>query len=109
VCVCDWLTSKAPPQPRSEAERGQLRELLARELDPGVRDAASFALAAHFRVTSSRSDSRHLPQSLPALRVHEWGVFRDAGLALTPAETWLADLPGFVHRSRTSAADLWGQ
>ena len=102
---CDWIPGSVGRR-RSEwdeEERKRLREILLGEKDPDLRDAASMALAEFERSW----DPHPQPRRLAGLKVHEWGVFLDAGKTLIPPEKVLSDLPAFVHRSEIGADELW--
>ena len=94
-----WLVRGTPrPKPWTADEIALLEEILATEKDPALRDAASMALASHRAELETGAAVR-------GFEVHEWGVWRDAREVLSPAEE-VADLPEFVHRSRTTAGEL---
>ncbi len=95
--LCSWLKQSTTPLPWIDRELARLRDVLDRETDPALRDSASHALVVHDRAL----------ETLPHLRVHEWGVFRDEGSISAPAEKWLEDVPRFVVRSQVSCVELW--
>ena len=93
--------------PWSDAEVDRLGEILASHREPRLRDAASFALADRYRDLPRNSKGAPEPVRLAGFEVHEWGVWLDAQGAAVSPEKIIAELPPFVHRSKTRAADLW--
>ncbi len=92
---------KAEPLPLEPPEVARLEEVLSRERDPALRDAASVALSTLGNAAGSP------PAPIAGLVVHEWGVWREAGSTLLSAvKLAAADLPGFVHRSRVSLSEF---
>ena len=90
----------------TKAERTRLATILAQSPHPGVRDAASGALAGFARRRGpgeTLADTTVASQSR-GLTVHEWGVWRDGGNVLGAARRALAELPPFVHRSKVTAS-----
>ncbi|MBN1419056.1 MAG: PD40 domain-containing protein [Planctomycetes bacterium] len=109
-----FLISLRPPLYRESGRGGcldagemaRLDRILAHEKEPLLRDAASRALALD-RAWNLRGSQEKLPIETRAdLRIHEWGVWFDRGAVLRAAHE-AEDLPPFVHRSRTAAADIW--
>ena len=100
--VADWLVPEQFTASLWDSVRWSPQELraLRRQLrsssDSAVRDAASLVLAG-----------RDPPPPEEGYRVHEWGVWLDAGGAITPIETVTADLPEFVHRANIGAQEYW--
>ena len=94
-------------QPWQDVEIRRLAEILASRRDPALRDAASRALALaradEEQLDREHSSVRSSPAAgTPAFALHEWGVFIDHAGRLARPDAVLADLPSFVHRSRTS-------
>ncbi|MBI4606363.1 MAG: hypothetical protein HY721_30730 [Planctomycetes bacterium] len=99
--------SKAWPLEPGEVRR--LEEVLLEATGPALRDAASAALADRLGDGAAGERAPLRAARSTALRVHEWGVWAEAGTVQEPAAKVASEAPSFVRRSWALIEDILRQ